>query len=89
MLLKQFSYFVIFTFSAFASAQEQETFVLDELIISDYKLNSHNKTQTIHTISDSIIQQNNGSLTDLLLMHSSIYFKENGAGMVFCGTEFR
>lgn len=82
MLLKQFSYFVIFTFSAFASAQEQETFVLDELIISDYKLNSHNKTQTIHTISDSIIQQNNGSLTDLLLMHSSIYFKENGAGMV-------
>lgn len=82
MLFKNISFFVIFTCSTFATAQEYSTFVLDELIISDYKLNSHNKTQTIHKINDSIIQQANGSLTDLLLMNSSIYFKENGAGMV-------
>lgn len=82
MLFKQISYFVIFTCTSFAFAQEQATIVLDELIISDYKLNSHNKTQTIHKINDSIIQQANGNLTDLLLMNSSIYFKENGSGMV-------
>jgi len=82
MLFKNISYFVIFTISSFATAQEQAHFVLDELIISDYKLNSHNKTQTIHKINDSIITQANGSLTDLLLMNSSIYFKENGSGMV-------
>lgn len=82
MLFKNISYFVIFTCSTFAFAQEETTFVLDELIISDYKLNSHNKTQTIHKINDSIITQSNSSLTDLLLMNSSIYFKENGSGMV-------
>ena len=76
MLFKQISYFVIFTCTSFAFAQEQATIILDELIISDYKLNSHNKTQTIHKINDSIIQQANGNLTDLLLMNSSIYFKE-------------
>lgn len=82
MQFKQLSFFVFFSISAVAFSQENAHTVLDELIISDYKLQSHNKTQTIHKINDSIIEQNNGSLTDLLLINSSIYFKENGAGMV-------
>lgn len=82
MLLKKISLFVIFSISAIAFSQENATTVLDELIISDNKLKSHNKSQTIHRINDSIIQQNTGSLTDLLLLNSSIYFKESGFGMV-------
>jgi len=82
MRIKQLLFFVVSSYASSAFAQEQPVTVLDELIISDYKLNSYNKSQTIHQINDSIIKQTNGSLTDLLLINSSIYFKENGFGMV-------
>lgn len=65
----------------FLQAQE-ETVQLDEAVISDRNLVQFVETQTKTILSDSILNQHTSSMTDLLQFNSSIYFKENGAGMV-------
>ncbi len=54
---------------------------LDEVLLSDTKLNNYSEGFKLIILSDSIAQ-NNSSLTDVLRYNSSIYFKENGYGMV-------
>ena len=63
-------------------SQQDSTTKLEEVFISDYRLkNELNKTLSIK-INDSILKNFNESFTDLFRQQSSVYFKENGNGMV-------
>ncbi|MEE9364281.1 MAG: TonB-dependent receptor [Cellulophaga sp.] len=62
-------------------AQKDSAIVLDEVILSDAKLLHFSNGKRITVLSDSILQRNNASLTDLLKYNSTIYFKEYGYGM--------
>lgn len=55
---------------------------LNELIIVDDRLQTHNNSQNLHILSDTLIDRNTSTFTDFLLVNSPVYFKENGAGMV-------
>jgi vitamin B12 transporter len=55
---------------------------LDEVIIADTKLTEYAEGFQVRSLSDSILSRDNASLTDVLRYNSSIYFKENGYGMV-------
>ncbi len=55
---------------------------LEEVILSDVKLNEYSEGYKLTKISDTIIKRNSKSLTDVLRFNSTIYFKENGYGMV-------
>jgi len=55
---------------------------LDEVILSDAKLNSYSVGYKTTILGDSILIKNGRSLTDLLRFNSNIYFRENGYGMV-------
>jgi len=55
---------------------------LNEVVVSDSKLQKFLNAQQIRVLNDSVLQKNTGSFTNLLLFNSPIYFKENGAGMV-------
>lgn len=67
---------------ALGHGQSDGTIVLDEVILSDAKLLHFSKGTKISVVSDSILQRSGASLTDVLRNNSSIYFKENGYGMV-------
>lgn len=54
---------------------------LDEVLLSDTKLSDYSEGFKLLQLSDSIAQ-NSSSLTDVLRYNTSIYFKENGYGMV-------
>ena len=56
--------------------------LLDEVIVSDLQLKNFSQTKQVNKINDSVIAKNQSSLTSLLNYNSSIYFKENGLGMV-------
>ncbi|TXD84698.1 TonB-dependent receptor [Subsaximicrobium wynnwilliamsii] len=55
---------------------------LDEVLLSDVKLTRYASGLKIETLTDSVLQKNKRSFTDLLRYNSNIYFKENGYGMV-------
>ena len=55
---------------------------LDEVVLSDIKLNRYSVGYKTTVLGDSILNNNGRSLTDLLRFNSNIYFKENGYGMV-------
>lgn len=55
---------------------------LEEVILSDVKLNEYAEGYQLIKISDTLIKRNSKSLTDVLRFNSTIYFKENGYGMV-------
>lgn len=61
---------------------DDQTIVLDEVVLSDARLRHFSKASKVSVISDSIIQKSGASLTDVLRNNSNIYFKENGYGMV-------
>lgn len=61
---------------------QKDTVRLHEAIITANMNLTETEPQTILSISDSIIQRSQPSLTHLLNFNSNIYFKENGAGMV-------
>ena len=63
-------------------AQQDSIIVLDEVVIADNTLKKFSKSQSIISISDSVLTKNQPSLTDLLKFNTPIYFKENGYGMV-------
>lgn len=66
----------------FALAQIDSIQKLREVIVSDSNLKPFSKSKNLVTISDSIIKKNQPSLTSLLNYNTTIYFKENGLGMV-------
>jgi len=56
---------------------------LDEVVVKgDRLLRAFSKTQQTQVLLDSVIKRNGSSLTQLLNQNSSIYFRENGFGMV-------
>lgn len=63
-------------------AQDQFSVQLDELIIEKNKISNQSKSQHHFVLSDSLIDNANGSFTDFLQKNTTIYFKENGYGMV-------
>ena len=64
------------------TAQNDSINLLDEVQISDAKLQQFSTGQRIEELSDSLLRKNQPQLTNALNFNTSIYFKENGRGMV-------
>ncbi|MEM0518885.1 TonB-dependent receptor [Aequorivita flava] len=65
-----------------AKAQLDSIQQLPEVMLTDAKLVHFSKGFKLEKLSDSIVEKNATSLTETLRYNSSIYFKENGFGMV-------
>jgi vitamin B12 transporter len=61
---------------------QNDTIVLSEVIIADSQLKRFSDSKSKINLNDSIISRNGSALTNLLNYNSTIYFKENGLGMV-------
>ncbi|HET8804525.1 MAG TPA: TonB-dependent receptor, partial [Aequorivita sp.] len=72
--------FFLCTVSAYAQLDSIQH--LPEVMMTDSKLVHFSKGFKLETLSDSIVERNATSLTETLRYNSSIYFKENGFGMV-------
>lgn len=77
-----FSFAFCWLLSYTVIGQNDSIVSLHEVIISDYHLKDFSNTQRVVVLPDSIIRNNPVSLVSLLRLNSSIYFKENGLGMV-------
>lgn len=55
---------------------------LDEVVLTDSRLIYFSKGFKLEKLQDTVIKRNSTSLTETLRYNSSIYFKENGLGMV-------
>ena len=79
-------YKYVFVFALFGSislwGQDHNIQILDTVYLSDQQLRSFNVGQKQQLITDSIIQRQSFALTDLLEQQTTIYFKQNGYGMV-------
>ncbi|HUH25795.1 MAG TPA: TonB-dependent receptor, partial [Flavobacterium sp.] len=80
--VKFYSSFLFSFLSVALYAQENPTTFLDELIIEHQKISNQSKSQRTITLNDSLIVESTGTFTDFLQKNTSIYFKENGYGMV-------
>jgi len=63
-------------------AQNDSVYQLEEVVITDHQLKEFSNSQSVQQLSDSTIRRNQPSLSSLLQYNSTIYFKENGRGMV-------
>ena len=68
--------------SSISWSQDNTVHILDTVYLSDQQLKRFNVGQKQHTITDSVIKSQSFALTDLLQQQSTIYFKQNGYGMV-------
>lgn len=76
-------FLLLFTLlSTLVVAQQDTISKIRTVFIADNTLKKFANAQRITTINDSMIAKNQPSLTSLLNFNSSIYFKENGLGMV-------
>ncbi|MBA4153245.1 TonB-dependent siderophore receptor [Flavobacterium sp.] len=82
MTWKNLYCWLAFLLYSFSWGQNDSIIRLNEVIVSDSQLKNFSKSQTVTILNDSILNKNQGSLTSLLSTNSTIYFKENGAGMV-------
>lgn len=73
---------IIFLCSTSVIAQLDSIQQLPDVMLTDSKLIHFSKGFKLEKIGDSIIKRNAASLTETLRYNSSIYFKENGFGMV-------
>ncbi len=55
---------------------------LDEVVLSDVRLYESVKQNRLQLLTDSVLEQNPASLTNVLKFNTPVYFKENGRGMV-------
>jgi iron complex outermembrane receptor protein len=74
--------FVILLCTASAYAQLDSVQQLPEVLLTDAKLLHFSKGFKLEKLTDSIVKRNETSLSETLRYNSSIYFKENGFGMV-------
>ncbi len=74
--------FVIFLCTASAYAQLDSIQHLPEVMVTDSKLIQFSKGFKLEKLSDSLVKRIATSLTETLRYNTSIYFKENGFGMV-------
>lgn len=75
------SLFVVF-FALPMMAQNDSIHQLDEVVLYRPVLKEFSNTQHLQVLKDSLIEKASSSLTDILQWNSSVYFKENGRGMV-------
>lgn len=83
--MKQKRFHIIFLFllcNSFAYAQLDSIQNLPEVVLTDAKLLHFSQGFKVEKLSDSVVERNATSLTETLQYNSSIYFKENGFGMV-------
>lgn len=75
---------VLFMFIAvnMVFGQRDSVIVLQEVVLSDSKLQQFADGIKVTQLNDSVLQRNRGLLTDNLRFNTPIYFKENGYGMV-------
>ncbi|HLV15769.1 MAG TPA: TonB-dependent receptor [Xanthomarina sp.] len=79
------STFLVFNFLVVAWSQTPEYSIqqLDEIVLkTDRYLETFSDTQLTSVLTDSVLLRSASSLTQLLNNNASIYFKENGLGMV-------
>ena len=74
--------YIIFLCTASVHAQLDSIQQLPEVMLTDSKLVHFSKGFKLEKLDDSIVERNVISLTETLQYNSSIYFKENGFGMV-------
>jgi iron complex outermembrane receptor protein len=65
-----------------ASAQDMPLLHLEEVVVSDTRLERYADGHKVTVLNDSTIKRNGLFLTALLNFNSNMYFKENGLGMV-------
>ena len=82
MALKKCFLFFALLICQFALAQNDSIHNLDEVRISDVQLKDFSNSQSVQQLNDSILRNNQPSLSDLLNYNTVIYFKQNGPGMV-------
>ncbi|PZD77881.1 TonB-dependent siderophore receptor [Mesonia sp. K7] len=75
-------FFTVFFASVFAAFGQENREQLDTVLIKKSKLQTFSVGQQVQEISDSTFVKSQPQLTNLLHFNSSIYFKENGFGMV-------
>ncbi len=81
--MKRFAcFFVMLVFAHSSFSQTDTTNVLGEVFLQFSQLKDSAYTTNSTIIGDSVLKQNQASLTNLLNYNSPIYFKENGLGMV-------
>src|SRR5690554_2410126 len=81
---RSYLYIVFFTLLGQISvfAQLQAIQELDEVVLTDSRLIYFSEGFKLERLQDTVIKRNSTSLTEALRFNSSIYFKENGLGMV-------
>lgn len=82
MTAKKLFLFLVLLMGEVIFAQQDSIVRLSEVTVSDVLLQKFSRTQSVKVLNDSVIAKNAASLTRLLQYNSSIYFKENGFGMV-------
>ncbi|MCB9426378.1 MAG: TonB-dependent receptor [Flavobacteriales bacterium] len=60
----------------------QKSIDLDEVVVTDQRLDVYSNTQSLEVINDSIIEDRAVTPMEMLQENTSIFFKENGRGMV-------
>ncbi len=74
---------ILIAFIGFSQDHGEAIQFLDEVTVkADRNLEAFSNTQKVSTLTDSILTRSTASLTDLLKTNTTIYFKENGLGMV-------
>ncbi len=81
-MIKKFIFWLSLLWAILTWAQDFSVQTLDTIYLSDHNLKRFNTGQKQLEINDSILRQNNFSLTDLLQRQTPIYFRQNGYGMV-------
>jgi vitamin B12 transporter len=81
MTVKHGITFLFLFFSCLSFGQQDSIVSLEEVILPDYNLKNNSNSLLTNYLNDSLIK-NSSSLTSLLRNNTSIYFKENGLGMV-------
>ena len=78
------SLLALFIFIGFHSAfaQQDPIIKLQEVVVSDSRLQRFSSGVKVESLKDSVLDRTDGALTNTLLFNSNIYFKENGYGMV-------
>lgn len=77
------TFFLIATcFLVFDAFAQNTSTQLEELIIEKSKISTLSKSQNLIVLNDSLIEKTVGTFTEFLQKNTTIYFKENGYGMV-------
>ena len=63
-------------------SQTDSITALREVRLIAYRLKDSTYTRNVTIVKDSVLKQNQASLTNFLNFNSTVYFKENGLGMV-------